>query len=258
MFFRGKSAKNSYLYDLRYVLMGYAIGKLISTRISLCRVVGDSMHPTLQHSTSDVVLLWHDSAAVDWLEKLTRNLFGADKGCAGETQKRTKIHRGSIYVVWHPSREYKVIKRAIGIERDTVRLPSTFTDQHVSTTCWGATETLASRQTREGDVRESMDPLRADVGEAMLRSSTLHGRSLIHTIQPRHDSSSIDPMTVVDVPPGYAWMEGDNASISEDSRSYGVIPQSSITAKAVGIVWPPSRVTFLPSRDVSKRVVSNL
>ncbi|XP_057335627.1 mitochondrial inner membrane protease subunit 1 [Microplitis mediator] len=47
------------------------------------------------------------------------------------------------------------------------------------------------------------------------------------------------------VPQGHLWLEGDNASNSSDSRSYGAIPKGLVISRAVCKVWPFSDITFL-------------
>lgn len=42
------------------------------------------------------------------------------------------------------------------------------------------------------------------------------------------------------VPAGSVFLLGDNRGNSEDSRSFGVIPESRIVGKAVVRIWPPS------------------
>jgi len=49
------------------------------------------------------------------------------------------------------------------------------------------------------------------------------------------------------VPPGHAWVEGDNTPCSNDSTHFGAIPLGLIISKASLIVWPPQRVGSLAS-----------
>mmetsp|Transcript_74999 Transcript_74999/g.173938 ORF Transcript_74999/g.173938 Transcript_74999/m.173938 type:complete len:159 (+) Transcript_74999:65-541(+) len=40
------------------------------------------------------------------------------------------------------------------------------------------------------------------------------------------------------VPAGHCWVEGDNARLSADSRSWGVVPMGLLDALVVAVVWP--------------------
>ena len=73
------------MYQARYLIAGYFVGKAVSTQVSLCRVVGGSMLPTLD-PTGDILLLT-------------------------SMREGTLPEVGGVYVMWHPSRQYKVIKR---------------------------------------------------------------------------------------------------------------------------------------------------
>ncbi|HBX22369.1 MAG TPA: signal peptidase I [Desulfotomaculum sp.] len=49
----------------------------------------------------------------------------------------------------------------------------------------------------------------------------------------------------VEVPPGTYFMMGDNRNSSEDSRSWGMLPEENIIGKAVVIYWPVNRIELL-------------
>ena len=55
---------------------------------------------------------------------------------------------------------------------------------------------------------------------------------------------------VIKVPPGHVWLEGDNASNSNDSRYYGSVPEAMVHGRVVLLAWPPHRMrTFLGPQE---------
>lgn len=52
---------------------------------------------------------------------------------------------------------------------------------------------------------------------------------------------------VVKIPDGHCWVEGDHVGNSLDSNSFGPVSLGLVTAKAIAIVWPPSRWQILAS-----------
>lgn len=89
-----------------------------------------------------------------------------------------------------------------------------------------------------------------------LRHSSVIRGDVISFISPRNPEhkiikrvigipgDSIQPTksdTVLKIPEGHFWVEGDHVGHSMDSNYFGPISLGLITAKATAIVWPPSR-----------------
>ncbi|MDQ6839927.1 MAG: signal peptidase I [Actinomycetota bacterium] len=71
----------------------------------------------------------------------------------------------------------------------------------------------------------------------------INGRLLIEPYLPKTTATStFGPERV---PPGMAWVMGDNRGNSSDSRVFGAIPEHTIVGRAVWKIWPPQRASFL-------------
>lgn len=57
--------------------------------------------------------------------------------------------------------------------------------------------------------------------------------------------------TVVPIPAGHVWVEGDEAFHSRDSNSFGTVPIGLINAKVNYILWPLSRFGRVEKRPVN-------
>jgi inner membrane protease subunit 2 len=58
------------------------------------------------------------------------------------------------------------------------------------------------------------------------------------------------------VPAGHGWVEGDNSGASEDSGAFGPVPLALLQARAVAVVWPPSRWGALERKQPPGRVLA--
>lgn len=47
-----------------------------------------------------------------------------------------------------------------------------------------------------------------------------------------------DPLSLVTVPAGHVWLQGDNLPYSVDSREYGPVPVESVRGKVMARIWP--------------------
>eukprot|EP00759_Apiculatamorpha_spiralis_P029661 PhF_6_TR31775/c0_g1_i3/m.46791/K03100/lepB, TPP; signal peptidase I len=205
----------SFLYEARHIVLGYMFGKALSTQVSLCRVVGESMAPTLQERTNDVVLL--------------------------RTVHTAPTDRGGVYVLWHPCKQYKIIKRIVGLPLDEViQQPNSM---HYTST----TPSTTLMESEQGTVMDHSGLSSGEILSRTIQASLLQAHGT--TMTSSSPSSTIESDNVVTIPAGYTWVEGDNPPVSEDSRLYGALPVSSISARAVAVVWPPSRIRWLEPVD---------
>ena len=63
----------------------------------------------------------------------------------------------------------------------------------------------------------------------------------------------------VTVPKGYIWVMGDHRGASADSRYHqedinkGFVPESKVSGRVVGVIWPFKHIKYVPRVDVLKK-----
>ncbi|CAM0947921.1 unnamed protein product [Alopecurus aequalis] len=57
------------------------------------------------------------------------------------------------------------------------------------------------------------------------------------------------------IPEGHCWVEGDNASVSWDSRYYGPVPLGLVQGSVTYVVWPPHKIGRVKKRMPEGRVM---
>ncbi|CAM0947465.1 unnamed protein product [Alopecurus aequalis] len=57
------------------------------------------------------------------------------------------------------------------------------------------------------------------------------------------------------IPEGHCWVEGDNASVSWDSRNYGPVPLGLVQGRVTHVVWPPHKIGRVEKRMPEGRVM---
>lgn len=63
----------------------------------------------------------------------------------------------------------------------------------------------------------------------------------------------------VTVPPGKLWVMGDHRNASSDSRYHqddinqGFVPESKVSGRVFGVIWPFNNITYIPRVDVLKK-----
>ncbi|KAK8803649.1 hypothetical protein WA158_001343 [Blastocystis sp. Blastoise] len=61
--------------------------------------------------------------------------------------------------------------------------------------------------------------------------------------------------SLIEIPQGNCWVEGDNGSNSIDSHRFGAIPLALIVAEATYIIWPFTRISKLVKQPSRSKVV---
>lgn len=59
---------------------------------------------------------------------------------------------------------------------------------------------------------------------------------------------------ILKIPEGHCWVEGDNAAMSWDSRSFGPIPLGLIRGRVTHVIWPPRRIAKLERKIQAGRL----
>jgi signal peptidase I len=64
---------------------------------------------------------------------------------------------------------------------------------------------------------------------------------------------------LVRVPTEHCWVEGDNASNSNDSTHYGAVPCANLAGTVVAKIWPPTQIGAVADRrdECQSRVISS-
>ena len=271
----------SVLYDMRYIAFGFFLGKSVLSTVSFCRVAGGSMHPTLRESTGDIVLLWNINSIRHFLalsnkalalqkgvisaikhnfssgENGENNFLNSDSDHLNTSEEEeefggvkrsgallhsseacdpcsTALTRGAIYVLWHPSRRYRIIKRLRWLSGDIIHLPE-FASYDIPNVQKKNHISLVSSTSTFADSEHRFDNV---------------NNHLSGTLLSEYEDTLPNSAECYHIPSQHIWVQGDNRNTSEDSRTYGAIPFDALIGRAVAIVWPPSRFSFLPTLEI--------
>ena len=143
----------------------------------------------------------------------------------------TGIAVGDVVVLQHPDKEGTVCKRVLALPGDTVIRPKKYV--------------YSSRFSSSGDNRR-------------IRRSTNH-RDVMNTFH-SHDGKknaykssivtvpTLKNSSLLVVPDGHIWVEGDNSINSRDSRDYGPVSAALVVGKVWMRLWPISKNNTLMVR----------
>ncbi|GAB9467691.1 Signal peptidase i [Globisporangium polare] len=96
------------------------------------------------------------------------------------------------------------------------------------------------RKYERGDVVLLRSPTRSNGATICKRILALEGD--VVQLQPRFDQSRQETITV---PKGHVWVEGDNPTLSVDSRQIGAVPAALVLGRACAIAWPSDRASVI-------------
>lgn len=141
----------------------------------------------------------------------------------------TGIAVGDVVVLQHPDKEGTVCKRVLALPGDTVIRPK----KHV----YSSRFSNSSRRIRGSDNHRDV-------------MNTFHTNDKMKN---RHKSSIVTVPTLKNssllvVPDGHIWVEGDNSINSRDSRDYGPVSAALVVGKVWITLWPISKNNTLMVR----------
>ncbi|GLE03258.1 hypothetical protein PINS_up019184 [Pythium insidiosum] len=96
------------------------------------------------------------------------------------------------------------------------------------------------RQYQRGDVVILRSPTRSNGANVIKRILALEGDTV--ELQPRFDQNRSGRVVV---PKGHVWVEGDNATMSVDSRHIGAVPLALVEGRVQAIAWPFNRMSWV-------------
>ena len=206
--------------------------------VELTKCEGPSMMPTILPFGDEIILF----------ERMTHRIWGIDGGDVGDTrsqrarQKQIQYELATGKQIWPdahllvpPTEPAGILMRWVNLWR---RLNTGI--------CVGDVVVLQHPE-REGTICKRVLGL---PGDMVIRSHPFHGgrRSSIQEwfvwnneedeehLQDYEENTS--PSSLLVVPDGHIWVEGDNSTNSSDSRHYGPVPAALVMGKVLIRVWP--------------------
>ncbi|XP_052870321.1 mitochondrial inner membrane protease subunit 1 [Anopheles cruzii] len=185
------------------------------------------------------------------------------------TPRLSKLKRGDIIITKSPTNPVQhVCKRIIGMPGDRIMTRASFNLNPLSNTYTIYTSVVASERTAAqqtprsapataykplpvpvAKLREKVDYVSSSIDET--RSTSPPTTNTGHSHQPDSNEGEarvemmdesgtyIEPRpSIVTVPRGHLWIEGDNVQNSSDSRNYGPVPIGLVKSRAICRLWP--------------------
>jgi signal peptidase I len=215
------------------VLAGCGLVHVLSEYgIELTKCEGPSMMPTILPTGDEIILF----------ERWTHRLWGLDGGdggalrCLRAREKQAHFEQTTGRQCWHDTRPWLLTE------------PTTPLSKWVN--LWHRLGTGIS----VGDVVVLQHPQREGTickrvlglpGDMVIPSQPLHSaRTSRHDFsiwnENQDDSYNQDhtSSSLIIVPDGHIWVEGDNSNNSSDSRHYGAVPAALVMGKVLIRIWP--------------------
>lgn len=204
---------------------------------------GPSMMPTMHFGGE---MFWRDCWShrivwlnLDHLKHCFNQLFSEQSTTQEKVSLRRPWQNGDVVTVFNPFTRSIVTKRIIGVGGDSIRLFGEFAQKyHAAMDAHGAKNEWNSCGVPH-DTRLQVPYCQKVFLE----------REKMANITGRHSNSEHESMMIV--PPGYVWLEGDNPPFSTDSRHYGPIPVSALRGRDILRLWPTTRPGYPSDQQIA-------
>jgi signal peptidase I len=151
---------------------------------------------------------------------------------------------GDVVVMRHPNRDGTVCKRVLGLPGDIIIRPKKTSSQYYNS--FSTMNQRQEQQQKRESHRDVMNVFQNDSDDekrdkkysnakknaAVDRTSNIISSSSFSCMPSLHNSS------LIVIPNGHVWLEGDNSINSSDSRNYGPQPASLVVGKVLMRLWP--------------------
>lgn len=195
------------------------MGEVECTLLFQC--VGPSMEPTLY----------------------TNNILITDR----VSPRLNHLQRGDIIITKSPTNPVQhVCKRIVGMPGDRIMTKASFNLNPLSNTYTIYTSVVSTTPNEptksagvEQKLRQKADFVSGSVDTGVLATSQPLQPDLLRVVDvEQHPPHPEIRTSIVTVPRGHLWIEGDNVQNSSDSRNYGPVPIGLVKSRAICRVWP--------------------
>ncbi|XP_058813029.1 mitochondrial inner membrane protease subunit 1 [Topomyia yanbarensis] len=153
------------------------------------------------------------------------------------------LQRGDIVITRSPTNpQQHVCKRIVGMPGDRIMTKASFNLNPLSNTYTIHSTIVSTSLTKppafEQKLRQKWDAVSGSVDTA---TKSAKERLPTASVAEEHQQPEIR-ISIVTVPRGHLWIEGDNVHNSSDSRNYGPVPIGLVKSRALCRVWPLTEV----------------
>ncbi|EDS28676.1 mitochondrial inner membrane protease subunit [Culex quinquefasciatus] len=151
------------------------------------------------------------------------------------TPRLNHLQRGDIIIAKSPTNPLQhVCKRIVGLPGDRIMTKASFNLNPLSNSYTIHTSVVPGRNSDSAAADQKLRQKVDFVSGSVDASSDDGGVELVE----EHPAHPEIRTSIVTVPRGHLWIEGDNVQNSSDSRNYGPVPIGLVKSKAICRIWP--------------------